>query len=542
MRYTPDQMLPPFTVVNVVLAASPLLLVLYLMIGRNWGGSKAGVAGWLAAMIVAVLFFGANAALLVVAFGRGLLLALFVLYIIWMALLLYNVVDEAGAIDVIGHELPGLAPDRPGQAMLLAWVFGSFLQGASGFGVPAAVVAPLLAGLHFEANVAVAVALLGHGWAVTFGSLGSSFLALMAATGLPGEALASESALLLIVACLGCGLGVLLTAGGREGLRHRWPLLLGLTAVMGGVQWALAVAGLWTLAAFGAGLAGLVVTILDFRYSLFDLGFLRRLTGRATASVSDGRSLEGGGGAPQNRRRLLHAFLPYAILVAVIVLGQLVFSGPLDVVQLNFDFPTVTTTYGWRTDAGPGRSISLFGHAGALLLYASALSFLWFRWRGTMQDDDGDYKGGKIVRATVRRSVKSTISIVSLVAMAVTMEHAGMTQLLALALSENAGRFFPFLSPFIGALGAFVTGSNTNSNVVFAALQQQTAGALAVAVAVILAGQTAGGAIGSVFAPAKVIVGASTVPGADEGRVLRLATAYGVGILVVLGLLVWLVA
>ena len=519
-------MLPALNPLTALLAATPILLVLYLMIGRSWGGSKAGMAGWLAAAIVAILFFGANGLLLVVAFGRGLLLALFVLYIIWMALLLYNVVDDAGAIDVIGQELPALAPDRPGQALLLAWVFGSFLQGASGFGVPAAVVAPLLAGLHFEANVAVAVALLGHGWAVTFGSLGSSFLALMAATGLPGAALAGEAALLLAVACFGCGLGVLLTAGGREGLRRRWPLLLGLTAVMGGVQWALAVAGLWTLAAFGAGLAGLVVAILDFRYAIFDLRFLRRRERPAFAGL-------------QNKRRLFSAFVPYAILVAVIVVGQLVLSGPLDAVQLNFNFPAVSTTFGWRTPAGPGRSISLFGHAGALLLYASVLSYFWFRWRGTLGGDGGEYAGGKIVRSTVGRSVKSTISIISLVAMAVTMEHAGMTQLLALTLSENAGHFFPALSPFIGALGAFVTGSNTNSNVVFGGLQQQTAEVLSLSVAIILAGQTAGGAVGSVFAPAKVIVGASTVRGAEEGRVLKLATAYGVGILLVLGLLVW---
>ena len=530
-------MLPTLNPFTVLLAATPILLVLYLMIGRNWGGSNAGVAGWLCAMLVAVLFFGADGLLLLVSFGRGLLLALFVLYIIWMALLLYNVVDEAGAIDVIGQELPGLAPDRPGQALLLAWVFGSFLQGASGFGVPAAVVAPLLAGLQFEANVAVAVALLGHGWAVTFGSLGSSFLALMAATGLPGEALASESALLLIVACLGCGLGVLLTAGGREGLRRRWPLLLGLTAVMGSVQWALAVAGLWTLAAFGAGLVGLVVIVLDFRYSLFDLGFVGRLFRPRSAVVPAAAGVRPASRL-RNRGRLFHAFMPYAILIAVIVVGQLVLSRPLDAVQLNLHFPAVATTFGWRTPAGPGRSISLFGHAGALLLYASALSFLWFRWRGTM--GGGEYDGRQIVRTTVRRSVKSTISIVSLVAMAVTMEHAGMTQLLALALSQNTGDLFPFLSPFIGALGAFVTGSNTNSNVVFAALQQQTADALAVAVAVILAGQTAGGAIGSVFAPAKVVVGASTVLGSDEGRILKLATAYGMAILLVLGLIVWL--
>ncbi|NIP28300.1 MAG: L-lactate permease, partial [Phycisphaerae bacterium] len=80
------------------------------------------------------------------------LLALFVLYIIWMALLLYHTINEAGAITLIGRELPRLAQSRTTQALLLGWVFGSFLQGASGFGVPAAVVAPLLFGLGFAAN------------------------------------------------------------------------------------------------------------------------------------------------------------------------------------------------------------------------------------------------------------------------------------------------------------------------------------------------------------------------------------------------------
>jgi lactate permease len=509
--------LPDLTVLNALLAAAPLLVVLYLMIGRNWGGSKAGPAGWFVAAVLAVVAFGGNAALLLVAFGRSLLLALYVLYIIWMALLLYHVVNEAGAIDVIGQELPGLAPDRAGQAMLLAWVFGSFLQGASGFGVPAAVVAPLLVGLAFPPNVAVAVALLGHGWAVTFGSLGSSFLALMATTGLPGEALAGDAAMLLLVACLGCGLGVLLTAGGRQALRQRWPFLLALTAVMGGVQWALAVAGLWTMAALGGGLAGLFVTIIYFRVA---------------------SSRQGQASTTQNGR-LLRAFLPYAILMVVVVVGQLLLSGPLDSVQLSFDFPAVTTSFGWRTPAGPGRSISVFGHAGALLLYASILAFLWFRWQRTFTPRK-PYRAATIVRKTVRGSVKSTISIVTLVAMALTMQHAGMTQLLAEGLSGNTGRFFPLISPLIGALGAFVTGSNTNSNVVFGQLQQQTALALGVSVSLILAAQTAGGAIGSIFAPAKVVVGVSTVAGADDGRVLRLATAYGMGIILLTGLLVWL--
>jgi lactate permease len=126
--------------------------------------------------------------------------------------------------------------------------------------------------------------------------------------------------------------------------------------------------------------------------------------------------------------------------------------------------------------------------------------------------------------------------------MAVTMQHAGMTQLLAQALSLSLGPIFPSLSPFIGALGAFMTGSNTNSNVVFGQLQMETAVTLGLSVALILASQTAGGAIGSLFAPAKVIVGASTVEGAIEGQVLKRAFGYGLLILTILGIVVFILS
>ncbi len=202
-------LLTQYPFIKVVLAAAPLFFILYLMIGRSWGGSQAGPVGWLTAVSLSLLFFGTNITLLAVAVGRSLLLALFVLYIIWMALLLYHVVDGAGAITAIGQQMPSIAQDKPTQALLLAWIFGAFLQGATGFGVPAAIVAPLLMGLGFAAETAVVMALLGHAWAVTFGSLGSSFLSLMAATGLPGEMLADQSALFLTICCLGCGLGVL---------------------------------------------------------------------------------------------------------------------------------------------------------------------------------------------------------------------------------------------------------------------------------------------------------------------------------------------
>jgi lactate permease len=535
--------MPPLTLLNTLLAALPLIAVLYLMIAHNWSGSRAGMAGWATAVILALFVFGGDGALIAVSFGKSLLLSFFVLYIIWMALFLYHAINEAGAIMVIGGALRKLTSDQAGQALLLGWVFGSFLQGAAGFGVPAAVVAPLLVGVGLKAETAVVVALVGHAWAVTFGSLGSSFFTLIAATDLTGAELAGPSAALLAVACLGCAIAVLWAVGGAKAVRRRGFFALRLSLVMGGAQWLLAVAGFWSLAAFGAAMLGVGVAVLDLRF------FSRQSeTGAAISRQgATAQSGEGGVGGIWRRLRadgsgaaLFAALLPYMMLTAVILIGQTVLQTPLNQVVLNWQFPEIGTTYGWTTAAGPGQGISLFGHPGALLLYGSLLTFFWFRWRGVLQEGL-NYDGRAIFRKTVRSSTQTTVSIITLLAMAVTMQYAGMTQLLAESLSRQTGAVYPLLSPFIGALGAFMTGSNANSNVVFGQLQQQTAAVLGLSIPWILAGQTAGGAIGSIFAPAKVIIGCSTVA-APEGIVLKRTAVYGVLVTAVISLVVLVVS
>jgi lactate permease len=506
----------------VLLATTPILVVLYLMIGRHWGGSKAGPAGWLTAIVVSLLFFGTGPQLIWIASLKAVLLSLFVLYIIWMALLLYHTVNDAGAITAIGQEMPGIAHGRAAQALLMAWIFGSFLQGATGFGVPAAVVAPLLVGIGFAATPAVVIALLGHTWAVTFGSLGSSFVSLIAASGVPGTELADPVSAMLAVAALGSGLAILWIVDKQSAVRRRGFFVLLLAVVMGGTQWLIARSGLYSLAALGGGLAGLVVAI----------PWLSR------ESIKKG-AFEEGDSFAQRRNRLLTAFLPYGILIGVVVFGTMIIPDLLDAVVISPIFPEICTSLGVCTAEGPGRSINLFGHGGALLFYATVLIFLWYRWRGTLPTaPTSEYGAKNILSKTINGSIKPTIGIYTMVAMASIMEHAGMTQLLANVLSQS-GPLFPFLSPFIGALGAFMTGSNTNSNVVFGELQKQTALTLGISVPIILAGQTAGGAIGSNFAPAKVIVGASTVAEAVEGDVLKTLARLGLIIIGVIGLVVW---
>ncbi len=494
-----------------LLAALPILGILFLMAGRRWGAARAGPVGWYLAVGVAALRFGAGLQLLAFAQVKALLLSVDVLLIVWAAFLLYRVADEAGAIETISQALPALIRDRTLQALLIGWPFASFLQGVGGFGVPTAVTAPLLVGLGFAPLAAVVIPSLGHAWSVTFGSLGSSFQALMAASGLPGEQLAAPAAIALGLLGFGCGAAAAHAAQGWRAVRRSAGFILLVGAVMGAVQLWLAVNRLWNLAGFGAGLVGLILGVLLARPA---------------------------GPVP---RSLLLAMSGYLALIVITFSAQLIapLRDFLSGVELHTQFPALTTVLGYTTPAGPGRSIAPFAHAGALLTYASIVAYLIYRAAGY-------YRNGSLSRilgGTVQRMVPSSLGITSLVAMAVVMAHAGMTESIARGLAQAAGPAYPAVAGWIGALGAFITGSNTNSNVVFTQLQLRTSELLGLSVPLLLAAQTAGGAIGSVFAPSKLVVGASTAGlTGQEGLILRRILSYGLVLLAALSLGIWLFA
>jgi lactate permease len=500
-----------------ILAFLPVLAVLILMLRFRWGGAQAGAVGWALALIVAVVRFGAGTRLLGYAQLKGLLLTFFVLYVIWGALLFYRTTDEAGAVEVIGRGLPRLTPDRGVQALLLGWVFGTFLQGVSGFGVPVAVIAPLLVGLGFPPLAAIVIPSVGHPWAITFGSLGSSFYALMAATGRSGASLAPWSAIMLGLACLGCGAATLWAAGGKRTLRSGLVTLLVIGLPMAVTQYLAVTNGLWSIGAMVAGLIGLVIGVTWARWRADGHGE------DASVTTPDGEST----------LSLGWALAPYALLTMIVLLAQLVppVRDLLGQVALRVQFPRLTTARGWVVPAEEGRTINVFGHPGALLVYASLITYGLYRWRGYY----GRGAVGRIGRGVVSRAVRSSLGTAAMVGMAVTMEHAGMTHQLANGIAQLAGPAFPLVAPFIGALGAFMTGSNTNSNVIFGDLQQSVAALVGVSPLIILAGQTAGAAIGSAFAPAKVIVGCSTVE-AEEAPALQTVMRYGLAIVAVLAL------
>ena len=502
-----------FFIVKWVLAFSPILTVLVLMIFRNWSGSRAGAAGWFVALIAASLVFGAHPKLLAYSQMKGVFLSLNVLYIIWAALLLYNVVNETGAIEVIGIGIQRFSGDKAIQIIIFGWIFASFLQGVAGYGVPIAVVAPLLAGLGFPPVVAVAVPAIGHSWSVTFGSMGASFQALMAVSGLDSAYLAPWSATLLGVTTYLCGIFAVYVYGGLQMVKHSFIAILIVGTTMAGTQYALAVSGLWTLGGFGASLTGLVSGLAVAKLKMYN---------QTTPSRDN---LQMG---------LWWALSAYLILIAIVSCGVMIpfVKSFLGQVKLSFAFPEIVSLNGWVTKAGASKSINLFGHGGALLLYSSIISFMVYRLKGF-------YKLGAVIAIlenTVKSGVPTSLGIVSMVCFAMIMDHCQMIFILAEGISRVFGSVYPLISPWIGLLGAFMTGSNTNSNVVFGVLQQETAQLAGISVALMLAAQTTGGAIGSMIAPAKILVGCSTVGlSGKEGPVLKATLRYGLIITAIIG-------
>ena len=417
---------------SLFLALLPLLMILVLMIGLHWGGARAGAAGWLTTLVIAAVFFQAGLDVLGWAQIRAFFLALYVLYIIWGALLFYRVTEATGAIDATTHLIQRLSSNKAFQALLLGWPFASFLQGVGGFGVPVAVVAPLLVSLNFTPVDAVVIPSIGHAWAISFGSLGSSFFALVAATGLERPYLAPWMAIALGFVCLLSGPIVLWAAGGKETLKESWLPTLLIAITMAGTQLIAVFFELWNIAAMLGAIAGLIV------------GSIYSLKQRSSAH-SPGDSSQ----------TSLEAIQPYLFLLIIIFATKAIqpLGDLLDILQISFPIPEVVTGQGWRVPAGTTRALSIFGHPGALLVYASFLTLILAKRQGKL--DSGATK--QIRQKVLKGGVKSTLGILTMVALATTMDNAGMVNLLATKMADFTGSLYPLISPFIGALGAFMT-------------------------------------------------------------------------------------
>lgn len=483
-----------------LLAAAPLALIIALMLGLRWSAARAGLAGLATALAVAYLGFGYGDVVLgeigpgragIFAFAEAGFTAATILWIIFPALCVYEIQQRSGAFDVIRAGLASVSTDRRVQVLLIAWFFALFMEGAAGFGTPVALAAPLLVSLGFTPLKAVTLALIGHAAGVSFGAVGTPIVAQADLTGEPAQAIAQWTGLMHLL--VGAVLVVLLMRVADDGrFVMRDSALAALAAFCFLVPSALIA---WAVGPELPTFAGSVIGALVFVFALRRL----RLERAEEVAVTDERTDSAPGLAV-----LLNAAAPYLVIVGLILLSRMI--PPLtDMLRAH--------SLAWSLPGGFSGRFEYFYHPGTMLMAGFVIGAIWQR-RGVVAVAEA-------AGAAAMRLAPVVVALVAMLAISRLMVHAQMVDTLAEA-ATGAGRVWPLFAAGVGALGTFVTGSATASNILLSEFQTASARSLGLAPVIMLAAQSFGAAVGNMACPHNIIAGGATVGlRGREGDVLR---------------------
>jgi lactate permease len=505
-----------------LVSAAPVIVLLGCILLFHWESFKVGAASWFVGIFAAYVFFKADARLLALANAKGIALSLYVLLIIWSAILLYNVVEGAGAVKVISGAMRKISDDKVVQCLLLSWCFSSLLQGIAGFGVPVAIVAPIMAEMGFDPIVSVAACLVGHSWSISFGSMGSSYNAIQLVTGLPGETIGPAMSLLFAAAVFTTGFSVLHIYGGFSGMKKGAAAVSVVGALMSFTLWFMNKIGMAQIATLAAGMSGC---------ALLSVLSLRKKNNVDKNPVRHGNSMS------------FHAAAsPYYVVIALTLLSQApALKKALSPYYWGLDFPSVSTVLGYAVDAASGYAkIQFFSHPMLILLAAALFGAVVYPMSGKCPCGSAELLR-TAVKKTAAKCVPMSAGITTIVMMALVMTDSGMTNFLARGIAETLGRAYPLASPFIGALGTFITGSNTNSNVMFGMMQYETAIALGKSAVLMAASQSVGGSLSVAISPSTIMTGATNVGigKGGENKILARTIRYWLINISLTGLIVW---
>ena len=510
---------------QALLAALPLLVILALMLGLRWSAARAGGVGLALTLLVAWFGFGYGSEVLpelgvVNATAGALLEALFIaatiVWIVFPALCIHELQLRTGAIDVLRLAMGRLSRDPRIVALLVAWFFVLFVEGAAGFGTSVALAAPFLVSAGFRRVEAVTIALVGHAVGVSFGAVGTPVLAQVAVTPYSGLELSAATGIYHGLA------GWLMPLAAMLLVTRSLPADQRLGAAAWG--WTLLAAALFlvphTLIAtfLGPELPTLGGSLIGGALFVAALLLARRFTanrhtaGAETAAtagqaMATKRPTRSGGRAAQAAKRpaaIVRASAPYLVLVTLVLLTRLVPA-------LREALEGVTIA--WSADAF-GASFAPLFHPGTMLLLGFAAGALW--QRASRRD------ALSAMRTAAAKLIPVSLALVAMLGLSRVMVYAEMVDTLASAAALAAGSLWPLFAPFVGLLGTFVTGSATTSNILFTDFQVATAERLQLSVLALLGAQGFGAAVGNIVCPHNIIAAGATVNlTGKEGEVLR---------------------
>ena len=542
---------------SALVAALPVFVLLYLIGIKRKPAWISALSGLGAAVIVALLVYGMPAELMLSATAYGALFGLFPIgWIVYWAIVLYRVTEETGKFSIIKDSIGGLTDDRRLQALLIAFAFGAFVEGAAGFGTPVAVAAAMLTGLGFSPFYAAGICLLANTAPVAFGSIGIPVVTLARITGLPEAELSAWVGRICAPISVIVPGYLIMVMGGWKALRGVMP-----AAALCGISFAS------TQFVVSNYIGPQLTDILSALVAIVALAALLKVWKPAdTFDLPD--SVPHTAPKSHSLGEVVLAWSPYLFLVFFVLLWGLsgndviknwirgtpvaFVAAALDAVNnflisttVRFDWPglagnviqvaPVTATPGPYPADQTRYTFDFLKASGTACLMASLASMLVLRL------SPARYIG--ILVATGRKLFTSMVTIASVLGLAYLLNFCGATATMGLAFAAT-GRLFPFFSAMLGWLAVFLTGSDTSANALFGNLQVVTAKTLGLNPVLMAASNSAGGVMGKMISLQSIAVAAAAtgMAASDEAKLFRFTLKHSIFLASSLGVIVMIYA
>ncbi|EAH5200297.1 L-lactate permease [Campylobacter upsaliensis] len=518
---------------SALLAFLPIFCFLICLLVFKLKGYQAGFITVIVASVVAFYAYGMPFSLIGASFVQGFAQGMWpIAWIIIAAIFLYKLSVKSGSFEVIKESVMTITPDHRIQVILIGFCFGSFLEGAIGFGGPVAITAALLVGLGLKPLHAAGLCLIANTAPVAFGAVGIPIIAMSNLVGVEQYEISAMVGRMLVPLSLSVPFFIVFLMDGVKGVKETFPAVL--------------VAALsFTITQFissnylGAELPDIVSAVVSLACTTIFLKFwspknIFRLDD--LTDFSHHTQLEFG--------KVFKAWLPFILLiVCIIVWTQPWFKAFFDKGAV-FDYTKVALSFnnieGSIVDSA-GKALSLNMdinlialQAGTAILFAALLTIFFLRIKSNIVEEAlGD---------TLKEMAMPCITIGLVVAFAFIAKNSGMSTTLGTAFATT-GDAFSFFSPVIGWIGVFLTGSDTSANLLFGPLQQAAATSLAVPEALFLAANSVGGVVGKMISPQSIAIACAAVGlVGKESDLFKFTLKYSVGFIILIGIWTCIIA
>ncbi|KJE29260.1 L-lactate permease [Geobacillus kaustophilus] len=532
---------------SAIVALIPILYFFWALAVKRMKGHIAGLTTLLLAVVLAVIAYRMPAGKAVMSVTQGAVYGLLPIgWIIITSVFLYKLTVKTGHFDIIRNSVVSLTEDRRLQALLIAFSFGAFLEGAAGFGAPVAISAALLAGLGFNPLYAAGICLIANTAPVAFGAVGIPIISMEGPTGVPAMEISKMVGRQLPFLSVFIPFYLVLIMAGWKKTVEVLPAI-----IVSGVSFA--VTQYLTSNFLGPELPDILSSLVSIVALAVFLKYWKPKSTFRFATESEVAAAGQVARATQRGGEVFRAWSPFLVLTALISLwgipqvkaaltghyegtnGLLKLVNAIGV-HLTFMPPVPGLNNQILNPSGQPIAavykLELLGAAGtAILLAAVVTKFIigisWKEWARTFVE-------------TLNELKFPIITIASVVGFAYIANSSGMSTTLGMALAKT-GPLFPFFSPILGWLGVFITGSDTSSNLLFGNLQKVTATSIGMDPVLALAANSSGGVVGKMISPQSIAVACAAVGlTGKESDLFRFTVKHSVFLIILIGILVYL--